>query len=111
MDRNEQQTIADFGQQWTKYRDNSGFYGSLDLFSQIVEPLVEIAEFRGQRVAEIGAGTGRISSMICDAGAAEVTAVEPSDAYDVLVRNMARYEPRVRCVRGRGEEIPRANFD
>lgn len=111
MNRSEQKTIADFGQQWTMYQSNAGFYGSLALFEQIVGPLIDIAEIRGLRVADIGAGTGRISSMLCDAGAAEVTAVEPSRAYDVLRKNIAHYGDRVTCYQVPGSRIPDRQYD
>lgn len=100
-------TIADFGDQWTRYRDNEGYYGSAELLADILEPLVPLEELRGIRVAEIGAGTGRIVSMLLDAGVAEVTALEPSDAFDVLVENTASRADRVRCIRARGEDLPR----
>ena len=41
MDRNpHQKVIEDFGRQWTTYTNNSGFYGSQELFKDILEPLV-----------------------------------------------------------------------
>ena len=62
--KDHEKVIRDFGQQWTHYTDNSGYYGSLEFFRELSEPLVAISEFRGLHVAEIGAGTGRISSML-----------------------------------------------
>src|SRR4051812_1345057 len=98
-----EKVIRDFGQQWTTYTDNSGYYGSTDLFREIVEPLVSVAEFSGKKVAEIGSGTGRIAAMMLEAGAAEVTAVEPSDAIDVLRQNLQRYGDRIQALRASGE--------
>jgi len=106
-----QKVIADFGQQWTAYTDNFGYYGSLDLFRDIVEPLVPVSEFKGKRVAEIGAGTGRICAMMLEAGASEVTAIEPSAAIDPLRRNLSQYGDRVRAVQATGEEMPNGQFD
>ena len=34
------QTIADFGEQWTKYRDNPEYYGSADLLADIFGALL-----------------------------------------------------------------------
>ena len=35
------QTIKDFGEQWLRYRDNEGYYGSLELFSDILSPFLK----------------------------------------------------------------------
>jgi SAM-dependent methyltransferase len=99
-------TISDFGEQWTKYRDNQAYYGSLDLLADILEPLVHIEELQGMNVAEIGSGTGRIVNTLLQAGVARVTAVEPSAAFDVLVDNTSHAMDKVRLIRGRGEETP-----
>jgi 2-polyprenyl-3-methyl-5-hydroxy-6-metoxy-1,4-benzoquinol methylase len=102
--------IADFGQQWTTYTDNGGYYGPAELFKDFVEPLVPVGEFAGQRVAEIGAGTGRICAMMLEAGVAEVTAVEPSAAAEVARANLARYGDRVKVVQLTGDHIE-GDFD
>lgn len=99
-------TIGDFGEQWTRYTDNSGFYGSQALFADISEPLLTAADVVGRRVADIGSGTGRIVNMLLDAGAAHVTGIEPSDAYDVAVANTVNRRDRVTMVRGEGTAIP-----
>ncbi|MDB4939275.1 MAG: class SAM-dependent methyltransferase, partial [Labilithrix sp.] len=79
----DEKTIADFGQQWTNYRDNSGFYGSTELFEDAFGMLLPTAEIAGKRVADIGSGSGRIVSMLLALGAKEIFAVEPSEAFDV----------------------------
>jgi SAM-dependent methyltransferase len=104
-------TIADFGEQWTKHRDNSGFYGSTDLFVDAFGAFVSLDEIRGKRVGDIGSGSGRIVNMLLAAGAAEVVAVEPSDAFEVLKENTARDQDRVRYVHGTGEQIAEAAKD
>lgn len=102
------QTIRDFGEQWTAFRDNSGFYGSTELLADIFEPLLSVGTIRGLYVGDIGSGSGRIVNMLLDAGAAHVTAVEPSAAFDILVANTSDRSDRVTLVCGRGEEIPRS---
>jgi len=100
-------TIADFGEQWTRFRDNDGYYGSLDVLLDALGPLLTPEEIRGRRVAEIGSGTGRIVQMLLEAGAAHVVAIEPSNAYEVLVRNLEPVRAHVECIRGTGEALPR----
>jgi SAM-dependent methyltransferase len=108
----QQRTIADFGDQWTRYTDNEGFYGSLELFADMLGPLLRPNDLAGKRVGDIGSGTGRIVEMLLAAGAVHVTAVEPSDDFEVLQRRFgARGEP-VSLVHGPGEAIPAgAAFD
>jgi predicted RNA methylase len=43
----------------------------------------------GRQVADIGSGTGRIVAMLLAAGAARVTAIEPSRAFEVLAPRFA----------------------
>ena len=102
----EERTIRDFGEQWTHYGENEGFYGSTELLADIVAPFLSPADFRGQRVAEIGSGTGRIVAMSLESGAAHVLAVEPSAGHFVAQRNLARYGGRVSFLNARGTEIP-----
>ena len=96
-------TIADFGDQWTRYTDNEGFYGSVDLLSDTLGPLLPLSAFEGKCVAEIGSGTGRIVNMLLDAGAEHVYAVEPSAAMKVLQENTAARRDRLTYVNGSGE--------
>jgi SAM-dependent methyltransferase len=103
-----ERTIRDFGSQWTKHRDSEGRYGSLAFFEDIVGPLVDVEELEGKRVAEIGSGTGRIVHMLLASNVEHVTAIEPSDAYDVLKENLAvraELQDRVSTLHIRGDEF------
>ena len=99
-------TIRDFGEQWTHYRDNTGFYGSSQLFEDVFGPLLRTADLRGLRVCDIGAGTGRFVNVAIDAGAAHVYAVEPSDAFEVLRENTRVPGGRVSYLHLSGADIP-----
>ncbi len=99
-------TIEDFGDQWTRFQSNDGYYGSRELFADICGPLLAPDDVRDRQVADVGSGTGRIVRMLLEAGAARVLAVEPSEAYDVLERNVAEFGTRVECLRVRGDELP-----
>jgi SAM-dependent methyltransferase len=98
-------TIRDFGAQWTRYTENDGHYASLDMLRDIVEPLLPVSAFSGRRVLEIGSGTGRIARMLLAAQARHVVAVEPSDAVDVLRRNLADAGSRAEIRHQRGDEL------
>src|SRR5215216_3520024 len=99
-------TIRDFGDQWTRYRTNEGFYASSELFFDILGPFSKDLEIRGTRVADIGSGTGRIVRMLADEGAARIVAVEPSAAFEVLEDNTRDIADRITYVRGPGESLP-----
>lgn len=105
-DEEGRRTIADFGEQWSAYRDNEGYYGSLDLFRDMFRPLVSPEEVSGRRVADIGSGTGRIAGMLLEAGAAHVLAVEPSKAFEVLRENLAGFGGRVSFLNAPGAALP-----
>ena len=107
----QRKTIADFGEQWVRYSDNAGFYGSLDLFQDAFGPLLSPQEIEGKRVADIGSGTGRIVHMLIMAGASHVTAVEPSESFAVLEVNTRELGQRVRCVKTTGDRVPEEGFD
>lgn len=99
-------TIEDFGDQWTRYTENDGYYGSSELLSDIFGPLLSSDDVRGKHVTEIGSGSGRIVLMLLAASAAHVTALEPSRAMDVLRSNTAREAGRLTYLRCRGDELP-----
>ena len=102
---NKEQTIKDFGEQWLRYDDTEGYFGSLELFSDILLPFIKPDEIKGCSVAEIGSGSGRIVNMLLEAGAKHVIAVEPSEAIEVLNRNIRNPE-KVTCLKIAGEQLP-----
>jgi len=99
------QTIKDFGEQWLRYCDNEGYYGSLGLFSDILAPFLKPDEIKDCSVAEIGSGSGRIVNMLLEAGAANIIALEPSEAFDVLCQNIKQPE-KVKCLKITGDQLP-----
>jgi SAM-dependent methyltransferase len=103
--RHDDRTIKDFGEQWLKYSDNDGYYGSMELFSDMIHPLLNPDELKNCFVAEIGSGTGRIVNMLLTAGAKHVIAVEPSGAFRVLCTEIAESE-RVTCLKITGNQLP-----
>lgn len=100
------QTIQDFGQQWTAFRDNPAYYGSVELLADLFGPLMPLADLSGARVADVGSGTGRIVNMLLDAGVAHVHALEPSAAMAVLKDNTVANRDRITYVDGTGESLP-----
>lgn len=105
------QTIEDFGAQWTRYPNNDGYYASITMLADILAPFAVPEDMRGAYVAEIGSGSGRIVSMLLDAGVGHVVALEPSSAMEALCRNISDRSNRVTCVQASGEQLPLGNFD
>ena len=103
--RHKDQTIKDFGEQWLRYSNNEGYYGSLRLFSDILSPFLTPEDIRGSRVAEIGSGAGRIVNMLLQAGAKQVIAVEPSQALEVLSHNIQEPQ-KVVLLKVTGDQLP-----
>lgn len=104
-------TIDDFGAQWTRYPDNEGYYASVTMLADILAPFATPNELRDAKVAEIGSGSGRIVSMLLDAGVAHIVALEPSAALEALRRNIADRSTRVTCLQLPGDQLPLDNFD
>jgi len=102
----DRKTIDDYSIQWTQYTDNSGYYGSVSLLQDIFGPLLPAEFLKGKTVCDIGSGTGRVVNMMLDAGARHVIAIEPSDAFYVLMRNTELRKDRVSLIHGVGETLP-----
>ena len=68
-------------------------------------PLLDEADVRGATVADIGSGTGRIVDMLLAGGAAQVAAIEPSQAIDVLRGRFQDRRDRVTCHHVAGEHV------
>lgn len=102
-----EQTISDFGEQWSAFRDNTGYYASTDLLADLFGPLLSLGDVKGKTVADIGSGTGRIVNMLLDVDASRVVAVEPSAAMQVLKENTAARADKIEYLQVTGDQLPR----
>lgn len=98
--------IQDFGSQWKQFTRNEGYYASTEFLRDMFHPILDLSEVRGARVGDIGSGTGRIVRMLLELDAEHVTAVEPSDASEILMQNLASERDRLRVLEVRGDQIP-----
>lgn len=103
---NDQKTIRDFGEQWTHYQDNEGYYSSKELLADVCGSLLSFSDITGTKVADIGSGTGRIVNMLLDAGAEKVIAIEPSAAFEVLKKNTKNNAHQIEYLNISGVQIP-----
>jgi len=99
-------TIEDFGRQWTVYRNTTGYAGSVALLADYIAPLDQ-SIFQDARAADIGAGNGRFSLALLEAGAREVVAVEPSCSIDVIREKAKQFPDGVlQPLHAAGDQIP-----
>jgi SAM-dependent methyltransferase len=103
--RPDNKTIHDFGEQWTKFTTNDGYYGCIDMLQDYFGTLLPIEKLEGKVVAEIGSGTGRIVNMLLDAKVLHVTAVEPSDAFYIMQQNTINRADSIQYVHATGEDF------
>jgi SAM-dependent methyltransferase len=75
------------------------------LLADILSPFLKIEDLKNCKVAEIGSGAGRIIHMLLESGVQHIVAVEPSDSFTVLFRNIRNSE-RVTCLKITGEQLP-----
>jgi len=106
-----QRTIEEFGEQWSRFDDLGGSFGSVDVLRDICGPLLSLDEIAGRRVVEIGSGNGRIVNMLLDAGAKHVFAVEPSAGIAALERNTRERADRVTILQTPGESMPQVDVE
>jgi SAM-dependent methyltransferase len=98
-------TVADFGEQWQHFGDFDGFFGSVELLRDTLGPLLPAEELRGLRTADIGAGAGRSTLMLVQAGVASVVALEPSRAVEQLRENTEHVREKVQVVHAAGDAL------
>lgn len=103
QDTVESRVIQEFGEQWTKYTANEGYYGSRELLLDLVAPLIDPAEFEGQVIADVGSGTGRIIAMLAACRPKQLVAIEPSAAFEALQRNTSDLGVPVECIQTTGD--------
>jgi SAM-dependent methyltransferase len=106
-----QQTIDEFGEQWSRFGAADGYFGSVEVLKDIFGPVLSLDDVRGHAVVEIGSGNGRIVNMLLDAGARHVTAVEPSAGVAQLARNTRERAKRVTILQTPGESLPAIDAD
>jgi SAM-dependent methyltransferase len=104
-------TIEEFGQQWSRFGDLGGHFGSAAVLEDLCGPLLSLGEIAGLRVVEIGSGNGRIVNMLLDSGATHVIAVEPSTGIEVLRHNTRDRADRVTCLQITGECLPEVDAE
>ena len=109
--KSQDRTIRDFGNQWMRCPQNEGYSASMDFSKDICGPLLNISEIKGNKVLEIGSGTGRIVKMLLAAGAGKVIAAEPSEAYKKLIINSRSRMDKKNFIHGKGAEISEVNAD
>lgn len=97
-------TVADFSEQWTKYPENEGYYGSEELLADVLRPLSTLDDMHGQNVAEIGCGNGRFLPNFAR-HAKHVWGIEPGDGV-LNAQREVKDLPNVTVLRGNVYDLP-----
>jgi SAM-dependent methyltransferase len=103
---NSKKTIEDFGNQWNIFTNNEGYYGSNKVLIDICGSIFNPKNFVKKSILDIGAGTGRLTNILVDLGAKHVYSVEPSLAFNVLLKETGRNKNKITYIRSRGDNIP-----
>jgi SAM-dependent methyltransferase len=101
-----EKSIEDFGEQWTNLSSNTGYYGSIDVLKDICGPIFNTESFKNKVVIDIGAGTGRLTNLLIEAGASHVYSLEPSSAFEKLIDNTKKNRGQISYINVDGENIP-----
>jgi len=80
------ESYKDFGAQFLVDSKIDGFFGSQELFKDIIYPF-DLNKIKGKTVMEVGCGSGRILKNLLEYEPEKVIAVEPSVAIKVAKRN------------------------
>lgn len=105
-----EKTIEDFGRQHRTYSKSGGFYVSTDILSGVLGPLMDIKDFEGLDVLDLGSGTGRWLRIFHELGAKSITAVEPSPAIEVAKKNAAGLD-KISFHNVTGDRLPDGPYD
>ena len=103
-------TVNEFGVQWTKYTENTGFYASTGIFDSLFGTLLRKEDLAGKKIADIGAGAGRYTKLFSQLGAASILALEPSEGFATLEKNTADLK-NVTRLRATADKLPGQDFD
>lgn len=103
--------IEQFGEQWTHFTENEGYYGSREVLDDILEPFASSSDFDRKVVAEVGAGSGRLINILAACSTAHVVAIEPSAAMTVLRENTAPLKEKITYISAKGDDWTYENLD
>jgi SAM-dependent methyltransferase len=103
-------TIEDFGRQHHAYADRPGYYISTEILGDVLGPLMDIKEFEGLDILDLGSGSGRWVRILHQLGVKSIAAVEPSAAIEVCKANTKDLEG-VSYHNIRGDEMPDGRYD
>jgi len=104
--KQDKKTINDFGEQWNYFTSNTGYYGNEDVLIDILGPFYNSNLIQNKLIADIGAGTGRITNLLLTLGAKKVYAIEPSSSFDILKNNTIENVHKIEYINSTGDSIP-----
>lgn len=110
MDKS-RRTIDDFAGQWNIHGTlPKDYWTSDEMLLDYLCGLVDPRDFEGQKIAEIGSGSGRIIRMLSKYKPLKIVAVEPSPSISVLKQNTSDIE-NLEIQNVRGDKFEIKDFD
>ena len=82
------ESFPDFGEQFSKDKEIDGYFGSLELLKDIVDPF-DLNEINNKIVVEVGVGSGRIIKNLIRFNPKKIYGIEPSKAINVAKSNLS----------------------
>ena len=84
---NHNNTINNFGEQFSLHNNIDGYFGSLEMLQDIVFPF-DLNLINNKIIAEIGVGSGRILKNLLNFNPNKIYAIEPSKAIKLAKNNI-----------------------
>ena len=79
-------TIKDFGDQFNKYHDISGVWGSNEILEDFVYPF-DLKQIKNKSICEVGTGSGRLLKNFLNYNPKSITAIDPADCIEIAKKN------------------------
>ncbi len=96
------ESFPDFGEQFTKDSNIDGYWGSVELLKDIVNPF-DLNEIKDKKIMEIGVGSGRISNNLLKFHPKILYGIEPSKAIEVAKKNIK--SNKIKLINSKGEDL------
>ena len=79
-------SIKDFGDQFKRHQDISGFWGSAEMLIKSVYPF-DLKNIKNKEICEVGSGSGRFLKNFLEYNPKSITAVDPATSIEIAKKN------------------------
>jgi len=79
-------SIKDFGDQFNRHQDVSGYWGSAEMLIKSVYPF-DLKNIENKEICEVGSGSGRFLKNFLQYSPKSITAVDPATSIEIAKKN------------------------